>query len=679
MSIVLEHLTKRYAGHPVVNGVSLQAGTGELYVLLGPSGSGKSTLLRMIAGLADVDAGRVLLHGRDVTELPPARRGVGFVFQSYALFRGMTAAENVEFALRIRGVKAAERRRRRDELLEMVGLTGLGGRAPRQLSGGQQQRVALARALAHQPEVLLLDEPFGALDARVRLELRRTVRAIQRELRITTLFVTHDQEEAFELADRVAVMNFGRLLEEGPPDELYLRPATEFVATFLGTANLMVGECAADGVRLGPVRFPLATSGGETAAAPRRVQVLFRPEDVALRDSAEALARLSCQPLGRAVVDQRAFVGSYERLRLRLPPLPGVRPIAPPVPFGSDEIVIEATRPQTEARAYKLQAGDAAWVGVRRVHALAHPGLRLLLLADGTPASQAAVALGAQLARLTHARVTVLLLADGTPASQAAVALGAQLARLAHARVTVLGHLEVGSGRGSSQFPVAARRGGAAGPESEKLEAMLQEVREILGSGLAALEARTVAEPLEDAVADEDARQPADLVVVGQPARDGVELAERLLSGGAHNLLLTRAAPVQAIERMLICVAIGEPGKADVSFSGRLARHLGAELTILTVLPEGERGGRAAGAQRFLASCARSLAPLGVVASTRTRFGVPREQILLERAEGRHDLLVVGAPLPRAGGRIDLGGLMARLVRESEVPVLIVRSPEAAG
>src|SRR5260370_16625519 len=177
MSIVLEHLTKRYAGHPVVNGVSLQAGTGELYVLLGPSGSGKSTVLRMMGGRADVDGGRVMLHGRDVTDLPPARREVGFVFQSYALFRGMTAAENVEFALRVRGVKADERRRRRDELLELVGLTGLGGRTPRQLSGGQQQRVALARALAHQPQVLLLDEPFGALDARVRLDLRRTARA----------------------------------------------------------------------------------------------------------------------------------------------------------------------------------------------------------------------------------------------------------------------------------------------------------------------------------------------------------------------------------------------------------------------------------------------------------------------------------------------------------------------
>jgi len=671
MSIVLEHLTKRYAGHPVVNGVSLQAGDGELYVLLGPSGSGKSTLLRMIAGLADVDAGRVLLHGRDVTDLPPARRGVGFVFQSYALFRGMTAAENVEFALRIRGVNAAERRHRRDELLEMVGLTGLGGRTPRQLSGGQQQRVALARALAHQPEVLLLDEPFGALDARVRLELRRTVRAIQRELRITTLFVTHDQEEAFELADRVAVMNFGRLLEEGPPEELYLRPATEFVATFLGTANLMVGECAADGVRLGPVRFPLATSGGETAGAPRRVQVLFRPEDVALRDSAEALARLSCQPLGRAVVDQRAFVGSYERLRLRLPPLPGVRPIAPPVPFGSDEIVIEATRPQTEARAHKLQAGDIAWVGVRRVHALVHPGLRLLLLADGTPASQAAVALGGQLARLAHARVTVLghhPAWSGRP-SVRFPAMPGPLGRTAGAR-----RLSPGSPALLAPASLASRAAPAV-RETEELEAMLQQVRETLGSGLAALEVRAIAEPPEDAVADEEARQPADLVVAGRPARDGVELAERLLGGGAHNLLLTLGAPVQAIERVLICVAIGEPGKADVSFAGRLARHLGAEVTILTVLPP-EGGGQTLAAERFLASCARTLARQGVAAVTRTRFGPPREQILLERAEGRHDLLVVGAPLPRAGGHIDLGGLLARLVRESEVPVLIVRSPE---
>src|SRR5262245_47697188 len=248
---------KRYQGHAVVNDVSLEVADGEFFVLLGPSGSGKTTVLRMIAGLTEIEVGRVLLRGRDVTHLPPQRREVGLVFQNYALFPHMSAAQNIEFALRVRKIPASERRRRRDELLDLVGLSGLGDRAPRQLSGGQQQRVALARALAHRPEVLLLDEPFGALDARIRSDLRRTIRAIQRELKITTVFVTHDQEEAFELADRLGVMNFGRLLEVGPPEELYLRPQTEFVATFLGKANLMLGECVPEGVRLGPVRFPL--------------------------------------------------------------------------------------------------------------------------------------------------------------------------------------------------------------------------------------------------------------------------------------------------------------------------------------------------------------------------------------------------------------------------------------
>src|SRR3954470_19534039 len=410
MSIVLADLTKRYGGHPVVSSVSLEVGDGELFVLLGSSGSGKSTLLRMIAGLSEVDAGRVMLRGRDVTDLPPAARGVGFVFQSYALFRGMPVAENVEFALAVRGVPAAQRRRRRDELLELVGLSGLGGRMPRQLSGGQQQRVALARALAHQPEVLLLDEPFGALDAKVRLELRRTIREIQRELGITTIFVTHDQGGAFELADRLAVLGFGRLLEVGPPDELYLRPETEFVATFLGTANLMVGEATPEGVRLGPVQLPLST---RAEAGTRRVQVLFRPEDVAVRDAAESLA---CPSLGRAVVEQRSFVGSFERLRLRLPPIPGVRAIAPPVPFGRDEIWVEATRSQDLARRFPLRPGDSTFVEVQRVHALVHPGLRFLLLANGSTRSRAALALGGELARRAHARVAVLgpAAADGS-------------------------------------------------------------------------------------------------------------------------------------------------------------------------------------------------------------------------------------------------------------------------
>ena len=622
MSIVLEDLTKRYGGHPVVNGVSLEVGEGELFVLLGSSGSGKSTLLRMIAGLAEADAGRVLLHGQDVTDLPPARRGIGFVFQSYALFRGMSVAENVEFALAIRGVPAPERRRRRDELLEMVGLAGLGGRMPRQLSGGQQQRVGLARALAHQPEVLLLDEPFGALDAKVRVELRRTVREIQSELGITTIFVTHDQEEAFELADRLGVLSFGRLLEVGPPDELYLRPETELVATFLGTANLMVGEHGPGGVRLGPVELPLATRA--EPGGPRRVQVLFRPEDVAVRDSVEDL---SCPVLGQAVVDHRSFIGSYERLRLRLPPLPGVRAIAPPVPFGSDSIWIEATRSQDQARRFPLRPGDSTWVGVQRVHALVHPGLRFLFLTNGSARSRAALT------------------------------LGGEIARLAHARVTVLGH-------------------GESGGEAER---HLQEARERLGSGLAALDTRVTWEDPAEAVAGEVERRPCDLVVLSLPPRDGVDLAESLLQAGRHHLLLVPAGADGRVPRkVLICVAVGEPGKEDVSFTARLVRHLGAEATILTVLPGGATSLLEAQAERFLAGSARTLRRLGVPVETRIRRGAAREEILAELAEGGHDLLVLGVPLPGRDGELKLGGIVGRLLVDAgERPVLIVRSPEA--
>jgi sulfate transport system ATP-binding protein len=624
MSIVLEDLTKRYGGHPVVSSVSLEVADGELFVLLGSSGSGKSTLLRMIAGLSEVDAGRVTLHGRDVTDLPPAGRGVGFVFQSYALFRGMSVAENVEFALAVRGVAAAQRRRRRDELLELVGLSGLGGRMPRQLSGGQQQRVALARALAHQPEVLLLDEPFGALDAKVRLELRRTIREIQRELAITTIFVTHDQEEAFELADRLAVLSFGRLLEVGPPDELYLRPETELVATFLGTANLMVGEATAAGVRLGPVQFPLATRA-EPAVAARRVQVLFRPEDVALRESADDPA---IPFLGEAVVEQRSFVGSFERLRLRLPPLPGVRAIAPPVPFGRDEVWIEATRSQDQARRFPLRPGDSAWVGVQRVHALVHPGLRFLLLTDGTARSGGALA------------------------------LAGEIARRAHARVAVLG-------------PATADEAG---------ERALQEAREVLGGGLAALETRLTPEAPAGAVAEEVFRRPCDLVILPLPARDAVETSEGVLAAGQHHLLLAPAAEASLPARLLICVAVGEPGKEDVSFSGRLARHLGAEVTIVTVLPEAARGTQAETfAERFLAGSARTLNRLGVPVSTCVRHGNAREEIVAQIAAGGHDLLVIGAPLPGRDGRIGLGGFVGKLLPEvAHLPVLIVRSPEAA-
>ena len=623
MSIVLEQLTKRYDGHPVVNNVSLDIADGEFFVLLGSSGSGKTTVLSLIAGLSQVDQGRILLHGRDVTYLAPQQRRVGFVFQNYALFQSMTVAENVEFGLSIRKAPAAERRRRRDELLEMVGLAGLGERRPGQLSGGQQQRVALARALAYKPDVLLLDEPLGALDAKIRVELRRNLKIIQRKLGIATIFVTHDQEEAFDLADRVGVMSFGRLLEVGTPEELYQRPQTEFVASFLGTANLLVGATTPEGVQVGVWNFPVEqqrTLADRLAAQEHRVQVLFRPEDVAL---AADEAALECPKLGRATVEEVSFVGAYERLRLRLPPISGVRPIAPPVTFGSNTILVDATRPPEQAARFPLQPGEKAWVGVHRVHTLAHPGLSFLIVTDGSLRSQAALALGGQIARLAHARVTLI----------------------------------------------------GCGAQVESLQTHLQEARKQLGSGLAALEVLTSAESTGSAVAHAVERQQHDLVVLGFNYQEDLPTAEQILRAGEHHLLLV-PGPQSAPDNALICVASGEPGKDDVLFAGRLVRHLGADVTLMTVLPAAPGDPELeARAGRFLDGGVQSLSLLGVPAHTLICKGTVPDGIATEFRSGEYDLLVLGAPLANPGGKIVLTGIIEETMgRVADKAMLIVRS-----
>ncbi|MFY9549616.1 MAG: ABC transporter ATP-binding protein, partial [Thermoanaerobaculia bacterium] len=283
MSIVLENVTKRYATQVPVDRISLEVETGELFVLLGASGSGKSTILRMIAGLALPDEGTIRLAGTDVTYLPPQRRDIGFVFQNYSIFRHMTVDENIEFGLRIRGVPAAERRKRREELLDLVGLGGLGGRYESQLSGGQRQRVALARALAYRPRVLLLDEPFGALDVKIRAQLRQSLKEIQKTLGVTTILVTHDQEEGFELGTRIGVIDRGRLLEVGPPDRLYQSPQSLFVATFLGAGAILVGSAQDRRVRLGPLSLPIPPQIKHEEGD--RVRVLIRPEHASLSDT----------------------------------------------------------------------------------------------------------------------------------------------------------------------------------------------------------------------------------------------------------------------------------------------------------------------------------------------------------------------------------------------------------
>ncbi|MXP64619.1 ABC transporter ATP-binding protein [Roseomonas sp. M0104] len=283
----LEGLTRHYGGAPApaVDAVSLDLPRGALLALLGPSGCGKTTTLRMIAGLERPDGGRILVGGQDVTALPPHRRQMGVVFQSYALFPHMTAAGNAAFGLEMRGLGRAERARRAQAALEMVGLGALAGRRPRQLSGGQQQRVALARALAIEPELLLLDEPLSALDAKLREGVRDEIRALQQRLGTTTVFVTHDQTEALAMADLVAVMDAGRVEQLAPPEEIFERPATRFVATFVGRAARLAGRLEPGGVFRCGGGLALRSASG---LAPGPAEAFLRPHRVRLLAPAEA-------------------------------------------------------------------------------------------------------------------------------------------------------------------------------------------------------------------------------------------------------------------------------------------------------------------------------------------------------------------------------------------------------
>jgi putative spermidine/putrescine transport system ATP-binding protein len=310
----LESLVKAFGANTVVKGVNLSFNRGEFITLLGPSGCGKTTILRMIAGFEKPTSGEILVEGKDISPLPPNQRQIGMVFQAYALFPNMNVEDNVGFGLKIARVPAEQRRARVEEMLKLIGLSGFGKRFPFEMSGGQQQRVALARALAPKPRMLLLDEPLSALDAKIRVSLRQEIRAIQRDLGITTVFVTHDQEEALSISDRIVVLSAGSVEQFGTPFEVYNKPATKFVAGFVGQLNTLSarvadparGAVSIDGQSVLVPRLPAGARTGDT------VSLTMRPEAVQLANGHTRDIVLD------GTVSDVSFLGSVIRLKVDL-------------------------------------------------------------------------------------------------------------------------------------------------------------------------------------------------------------------------------------------------------------------------------------------------------------------------------------------------------------------------
>jgi sulfate transport system ATP-binding protein len=616
MSIVLERLTKRIGPQAVVDQVSLELPSGELFVLLGPSGSGKSTLLRLIAGLASADDGRIVLNGRDVTRLSPQRRGVGFVFQNYSVFRHMTVSRNVEFGLKIRGTARAERTRRREELLELVGLGGLGNRMPHQLSGGQLQRVALARALAYSPEILLLDEPFGALDAKIRVQLRKSLRDIQEELSVTTILVTHDQEEAFDVADRIGLFDRGRLLEQGRPQDLYEHPRTLFAATFVGSGTVLAGRAQEGRANFGVFSLPIPAGAPHEEGA--RVRLLFRPHEVELCEEKEKLAG---PLLGSGEVVEDNFLAGSRRVRLRFAQKPPLRQVAPPLPFGEEGLLVDALLPGGTR-----VAGSPLWAGLRCWRIL-DPQPPRLLIVDSLPGPGAALEAGREIARRLRASVVLLSVAA------------------------------------RSKDPAAAR---------ERQEQRAAE------AGLSGFEARTRSGDLFEQILAESSESFYDLIVLDlEKAASRRTLRARAsilrLAEKASTPILVLPGTGSSFERMLICTAIGEPGKNDVRVGGWLARWLGAEVTLLHVRTD--PGDTPPLVLLHLEQGRRTVQSMGAPCLTAVRRAESAAGGIVEEANAKDSgVIVLGSARSRLRPGLGREDIASQVMAASGRPVLVVPS-----
>lgn len=365
-ALSVRSLSKWFGEEQVLDDVNFEIAEGESLVLLGHSGSGKSTTLRVIAGLETPDAGEVLLRGRHIEQLSARQRNVGVIFQNYALFPRMSVADNIGFGLRIRGVRRKKRLEVINRLLAMIGLEDQRDKLPSQISGGQQQRVAIARALAYEPDVLLFDESFSALDPQIRVSLRREIRSLLRELRVPALFITHDQDEAMELGDHIAILNRGRIEQIGTPDEVYNDPRTEFVATFLGAANVVAGRQRGNLIDLGGGRI-LSDQAQPARFGEQEVKVVFRPEDIVLGPPGSLTE--AAHAFGRFEVVEVAFAGATEAVTLRAVPRTQVGALS--LAEDAEAFTIKAARTKWDARRLRLQPGELVSVGLRSFKLLA--------------------------------------------------------------------------------------------------------------------------------------------------------------------------------------------------------------------------------------------------------------------------------------------------------------------
>ena len=639
MSIVLDHVSKRFGPHVALDEVSLEVADGELFVLLGGSGSGKSTALRIIAGLTRPDEGRILLQGERVDHLPPQKRGVGFVFQNYSLFQHMTVGKNIDFGMRIHKVPLAERLRRREELLNLIGLEGMADRLPRRLSGGQQQRVAVARALAYQPAVLLMDEPFGALDVRTRSQLRKSLKEVQQKLKVTTILVTHDQEEAFELADRIGILERGHLVEVGPPAALYRRPKTELVARFLGDANLLVGEIRSGKLHVGESILFLPPDAPQVTGS-LEVKVLIRPEELEVRPRGASAAG---KGLGLGTILETLHAGPVLRMKISVPSLRGTPILSPEPIFGQAEPALVAHALPEIGDLPVLVPGAPVQLTVRNLHVIPHEGGSLLVCIDGSELSGRCLDFAARVATQMHGRLEILGVAE-KPSEDTRAREGLSAA--------IQGY--------SGEFPSLKTR---------------------LRAGNAA-----------DRILEELDRGVYEMVVLGHrgrhsPARFLGSTTEKVVTLSRVPILIVPEAR-RSLKKILICMASGVSGRSDVIFAGRLAGRAGAHATLLNVMegdppklpgvtPDPQTSGylREITTER-LARGILTLKLMGVASEMKVRQGVASAEILEEARSGDYDLIALGAEEPPRLRGSDRRVLIDVVLEQARRPVLIVPAPQ---